>query len=337
MARAARKQLADMRALEWEASRENIIDPRRATTEEMLTEEEMAGSGATPSMGLSVVRGGAKHREAEEAGRKLRKYLTKLHGHGYAEAFAGGCGCSGGKKSVADCEYTERECDDDEGIYDHATKECIVDGEPETKPGCGEAPVEPDHPDEPDVPSAKPTKLIVPLWKADKVYEMGTIVRLHTIGSQTDALWQATAKVAAGVKPAPDVPLWKKISDQAVGSGATPSMGLSTVRGGAGIVGGSNNVAPRSGNISHSGTYEGLGRRVESESEEEEMEGGHCPSRAHLRAEVTGLGRRKKAKRAPASAGDGRRKRAEIVKKVMAEKGLKMIEASKYVKDHHLY
>jgi len=36
-------------------------------------------------------------------------------------------------------------------------------------------------------------------------------------------------------------------------------------------------------------------------------------------------------------AGDGRRKRAEIVKKVMKEKGMKMIEASKYVKQHNLY
>lgn len=30
-------------------------------------------------------------------------------------------------------------------------------------------------------------------------------------------------------------------------------------------------------------------------------------------------------------------KRAEIVKKIMTEKGLKMIDASKYVKDHNLY
>jgi hypothetical protein len=37
------------------------------------------------------------------------------------------------------------------------------------------------------------------------------------------------------------------------------------------------------------------------------------------------------------SGGDGRKKRAEIVKKVMKEKGLKMIEASKYVKQHNLY
>jgi hypothetical protein len=36
-------------------------------------------------------------------------------------------------------------------------------------------------------------------------------------------------------------------------------------------------------------------------------------------------------------AGDGRRKRAEIVRRVMAEKGMKMIEASKYVKEHGLY
>ena len=44
-----------------------------------------------------------------------------------------------------------------------------------------------------------------------------------------------------------------------------------------------------------------------------------------------------KKKRAPAKEGDGRRKRAEIVRKVMAEQGLKMIEASKYVKEHNLY
>jgi hypothetical protein len=35
--------------------------------------------------------------------------------------------------------------------------------------------------------------------------------------------------------------------------------------------------------------------------------------------------------------GDGRKARAEIVKKIMKEKGMKMIEASKYVKEHNLY
>jgi hypothetical protein len=44
-----------------------------------------------------------------------------------------------------------------------------------------------------------------------------------------------------------------------------------------------------------------------------------------------------KKKRAPAGPSDGRRKRAEVVKKVMAEKKMSMIEASKYVKQHGLY
>jgi len=51
-------------------------------------------------------------------------------------------------------------------------------------------------------------------------------------------------------------------------------------------------------------------------------------------AHLFGLG--KKVKRV-VGAGDGRRKRAEVVRKVMAEKGMKMIEASKYVKEHGLY
>jgi hypothetical protein len=47
-----------------------------------------------------------------------------------------------------------------------------------------------------------------------------------------------------------------------------------------------------------------------------------------------GKGRRT---RRPAGENDGRRKRAEIVRQVMREKGMKMIEASKYVKQHGLY
>jgi len=49
-------------------------------------------------------------------------------------------------------------------------------------------------------------------------------------------------------------------------------------------------------------------------------------------------GRIKKGKsKTPRGKSDGRAKRAEIVKQVMKEKGLKMIEASKYVKAHNLY
>ena len=47
-------------------------------------------------------------------------------------------------------------------------------------------------------------------------------------------------------------------------------------------------------------------------------------------------GKIKKSK-TPKGKSDGRAKRAEIVKQVMKDKGLKMIEASKYVKAHNLY
>ena len=69
------------------------------------------------------------------------------------------------------------------------------------------------------------------------------------------------------------------------------------------------------GSMYPSGAYEGQGR----ESDDVEMVKGG------------------KKRRAPASPSDGRRKRAEIVKKVMADKGMKMIEASKWVKAHNLY
>jgi hypothetical protein len=51
----------------------------------------------------------------------------------------------------------------------------------------------------------------------------------------------------------------------------------------------------------------------------------------------TGAGTGGRKKRAPAGPSDGRRKRADIVKKVMADKGLSMIEASKFVKSNNLY
>ena len=64
------------------------------------------------------------------------------------------------------------------------------------------------------------------------------------------------------------------------------------------------------------------------------IHGGAETGRYEGKGVVVGAG---KKKRAPAGPSDGRRKRAEVVKRVMAEKGLKMIEASKYVKEHGLY
>jgi hypothetical protein len=148
----------------------------------------------------------------------------------------------------------------------------------------------PAEPGKPDVPPATPTKLKVPLWSASKDYSAGDMVRVHTIGSQLDALWKATEDAPKGsAKPAVGNPSWDKVSSDALGS-----------------------------------AKKGKGRVV----------GGHCPTLAHAREDVTGKG---KKKRAPSSPSSGRSRRADIVKKVMAEKGLKMIDASKYVKQHGLY
>jgi hypothetical protein len=65
---------------------------------------------------------------------------------------------------------------------------------------------------------------------------------------------------------------------------------------------------------------------------------GNAIAKGALSENVTGVkGSGRKPKMIACGAGDGRAKRAEIVKKVMKEKGLKMIEASKYVKAHGLY
>jgi len=59
---------------------------------------------------------------------------------------------------------------------------------------------------------------------------------------------------------------------------------------------------------------------------------------ANAGLQSVGLGRcGGKKRRAPASASDGRRKRADIVRKVMKERGVSMIEASKIVKSEGLY
>ena len=65
---------------------------------------------------------------------------------------------------------------------------------------------------------------------------------------------------------------------------------------------------------------------------------GRVITKRALSEKNTGVkGGRKKPKMIACGKSDGRAKRAEIVKKVMKEKGLKMIDASKYVKANGLY
>jgi len=95
MARQARAALADMRALEEQAERMNPVDAKK----------QIRGSGATPSMGLSQFRGGARkgkmppaapasdsEDECECAGKMLAEHVEKMHGGAYLHKFMRGMG-----------------------------------------------------------------------------------------------------------------------------------------------------------------------------------------------------------------------------------------------------
>ena len=227
MARFARKQMADLRAMEEQAERQNIIDPREVTTEELLS-----GSGKHTHTLQDHLRhpfkGFGSADEARAAGRHLGHYLGQHHGHRYAAEFAGGCG-----------EYVG---------------------------GCGE-----DN---------------------------------YTGGALGDDEESGNVSMSGSYRGL---------------GGATPSMGLSEVRGGGGIVGGASTRAIPS----YSGPS--ASRFLK----------GRCAQ------ETTRLAAAEKAEQSAKASGSGKPKRtnarAAVVKKVMAQKGLSMIEASKYVKQHNLY
>ena len=108
------------------------------------------------------------------------------------------------------------------------------------------------------------------------------------------------------------------------GEGATPSAGLSRFRGGMAM-----------GQVVGGGKADKIALVVDemSDSDCSDMEGGVLRPMM-CEAPDAAPGRRR---RAPAGPDDGRRKRAAVVKQVMAQRGLSMIEASKYVKAHNLY
>jgi hypothetical protein len=113
---------------------------------------------------------------------------------------------------------------------------------------------------------------------------------------------------------------------------------------------GEDNQHLEGGNISRSGRYEGMGgtggcdggrmtasqRAASNASKMERNEMAMAAARAPPAGGARSAAMRVQLRK-PVGAGDGRRKRAEVVKKVMSEKGLSMIEASKYVKAHGLY
>ena len=350
MARRAGKMRGDMRALEEEhtSSQYNPIH----------------GGGATPSMGLSQFRGGGllgqdghgmrrmvgsgtggmtrmvgagtggrrgkkaqhmmpdgtggrnnKEEEAHRLGRALNLHLSNLHGSGYARAFAHGCSGGGFFDSIKSAfqkvgnEFTNPDSVLRRGAEDVGRKV----GHEFTDPNSvlrGQVLPE----------ASKYASYAAPVLDV-----AGTAVGLPGAGTMLSRGLSAAQYANQGAK-ALGYGRQSKYNRRRTGCGTGAGKLMITHGGGRE----SDDVAMMMG---------GYG----SDSDEE-MEGGQSfanPSDMSMsgayQGQGTGAGTGGRKKRASAGPNDGRRKRAEVVKRVMAERGISMIAASKAVKAEGLY
>lgn len=319
-ARMAHKAMADARAMEEEAERMNPIH----------------GAGATPSMGLSQFRGGAKklakriakmeaetpsmaqteedamavmpsgeydgagkHKsEAMAQGSQLGQHLHRLHGGAYVKEFMEGMGMAGGAQT---------------GAYEGEGKLTITHGGAKKK---AEAP-------------AMEGGFLGALLSAAVPLIGSLFGKGEMKKSAHTALMKHFNKKPRSKKPELQGGFWGSLLSAAVpligslfGKGAMTQkahddlVAMVKKHEGKGMSG--------AGRMVGAGRVVGAGKmKVEMESDSEEETAMPSPKAPKKRRVV--------------SEGDGRRKRAEIVRKVMKEKGMKMIEASKYVKEHGLY
>jgi len=137
------------------------------------------------------------------------------------------------------------------------------------------------------------------------------------------------------------------------GRGATPSMGLSQVRGGSrtgryegeGMDGGFigsviSAVAPSVIGAVAPSVINAIKKlfgagKMSKEAHDELLE--CCQKPKKSRAKAKKAEKAEKAESEEEKVGGSRKKRSDIVKQVMKDKGMKMIEASSYVKTHGLY
>lgn len=270
--RMAHKMMADSRAMEEQNERENPLE----------------GSGATPSMGLSQIRGGAMAH-----GKALSEHLHSLHGAAYTKDF-----CKGMNGGLGTGRY-EGQGHMEGGWLGLAAMALPLLGK---LLGAGKMSKEAHD------MMAKMIK------KHEKKYHSGKMEG-GWLGLAALALPLLGKLLGAGemTKGAHDQlkKMMKNHSSGMEGSGRCVGAGT-----------GGRMVPVPYGRPQKPVMELMEGRGKESESDEEE-----APMVAK---------KAKKVKRA-VGAEDGRRKRAEVVRKVMKEKGMKMIEASKYVKEHGLY
>lgn len=322
MARLARKALADQRAMEEQAERTNPLD----------------GRGATPSMGLSQVRGGIvmgdevgnpfrnPFGKAMRQGSALMEHLHKLHGAGYARSFHEGM-----KGGLGTGRYEGKGFWDDfkkgfNMVFEPAAKVLKIGstllGQPEIAAGLSA------------IGYGKVCKM------AEEMRGCGRITK-----KEHEALQAVLNRHKGGMSGCGTggmdmkkmVRMSMPLVEQMLGMGLPKNHynKLQKMMEGMG--------KELSGGMSSLQRKVGGAKKVESESEsDEELEGGEreMPPLYNQRMkrfnEIKDSPVNRGGKR-PVGASDGRRRRAEIVRKVMAERGVKLIEASQIVKRENLF
>lgn len=304
MARLARKQMADMRALEEQAERVNVLE----------------GSGATPSMGLSQFRGGKKHAsDASAQGKALAEHLHSLHGSGYARDFHSGMAMAGG---LGTGRY-EGEGKMHGGFWGAlATLAAPLLGKL-----LGQGKISKEAHDR-IVEEMKNTKMghleKLQLQRMLEDPEFLKEAEEHEEKQKTKGSKKSKKKAAAEAEAAQSMMQMSK--DRTMDA----AQSLAQMKG--------------KGKMKGCGSMQRMVGAGDLEIEVKHMEGAGPISNLGIPiiSNIAGLfglgkdGKKQKAKR-EVGAADGRRKRAEVVRRVMKEKGMKMIEASKYVKEHNLY
>lgn len=284
-----------MRALEEEAERMNPMNEIDHSYREGYT-GLIRGSGATPSMGLSQIRGGRKRMTKEEVaanedakaqGKALAEHLHSLHGAGYARDFHAGMSMAGGMMACGTGGLGT-------GRYE---------GEGKMEGGFWGA------------LASIAAPLIGSLFGKGKMTkeahdELMAMCKKEPKGKKKmeGGFWGALASLAVPLigKLFGSGKMTKDAHDELMALFKKHEKGLMS---GKGRMVGAGTGAGTGGSEITSGEAAALESVVKKHKKEKRIVG----------------------------AGDGRRKRAEIVKKVMAEKGMKMIDASKYVKEHGLY
>lgn len=332
MNRAERKAMADSRAMEEQMERENPL----------------SGSGATPSMGLSQVRGGKKMmKNAAAQGKQLMEHLEALHGSGYAKEFHRGmCGDGYGKKQK---KHKKKHDSETESESDSESDE-------ECKGGL--------HTGRYEGEGAKFSRDTQDFSGHMKGGFWGLASGLASIGIPLIANLLGKGKMTQEahdqVKNMIENKIAKKMEEHEKkhhsgmkgGFWGLAAMALPLISKllGAGKMTQDAHDKLEKMFMKSDKEMKGAGRVVGGMMMSDLLRTpimnanpmkifpspayrGRVPVMEAMQPVMQGMGKVKRV----VGAGDPRRKRAEIVKKVMAEKGLSMVDASKYVKANNLY